>query len=467
MSKHISPIVLPPSLTNGANEPLYLDSMGKLPTVDGSNLTGVTGGGGSLLVDNAIILKETSLKADGTTLPGQLAEVGGTWTTITGSPSAVIQSGKITSSNSSVAYAGYNLQNSTYLLSFLLHAPTTGGRVSAAIFRTTQALANGFLIQSSDNALGLYKKTGSSYTLVTSSSHPLSSAPILVKIAVNELSFTIYANDVVLYTSTSPNSALYESDQWIAVGGDDNGGISNVKVITPSPLLDKLSIREQASSAVQTINSNGSISQVIYTLPTGTITDNYTYGPYSLVEPTSVIRGNLVIGGSSGLKLVPLNWTTSTGGSFSGSLVTLASNGSGALAYTIINSANDFEVVVTHFDSASADGIVVFLDEDATEYYVWLGGGQAFLSGQYTFSSDLQTTVNSSTPTSLGATTYPVYVKMKKSGADLLIQKSSDGITYTTLLTRSGVIIGQPLYLKTLLAVPVGTGKSIDIKLYV
>lgn len=281
-------------------------------------------------------------------------------------------------------------------------------------------------------------------------------------------SIVVYLNNVLLTVLATPTTKAFVESNYVGLymaGGTNNGIVESFKVkpITPTLYLEAASIRDQATSVVQTINSNGSISQVVYTLPTGTITDSYTYGPNSLVEPTSVTRGNLVLGGSTGLTLTPLTWTTTNGGSQAGNILTLATIGSGALAFTTINSANNFELITTY--TAAAPTMVVFLDEDAVQAYGW-PGGQTFLSGQYIVGTDLYSAsapANSEIVSTVPS--YPFYVKMKKSGADLLIQKSSDGITYTTVLVRTGVLVGQPLYPKALLAA--STNTSIDIKLYV
>jgi hypothetical protein len=184
----------------------------------------------------------------------------------------------------------------------------------------------------------------------------------------------------------------------------------------------------------------------------------------------SAVTGAAVTNGSTvtGITLTPITWTTANGLTQSGSSITLAATNSGGLSTPTINSANPFEIVVTMASNAAAEALVVLLDDENSANFTWTTTNPMIM-GVFTITGNLTSCLQYSgggagTNQNHGAVTFPYYSKLKKSGSDLLLQGSTDGINYTTLRTRAGILTGQTLYLKTLLAA--GSNKGVDVKLY-
>jgi hypothetical protein len=344
----------------------------------------------------------------------------------------------------------------------------------------------------------------------------------------------------------APQSPIYSAYDWGLIGGGGGGGGGAASTTTALS-------RDSASSVSQTVNANGSVTQVIYSFisPQGTITDTYTYGANSTTEPTSVTRGSFVstatdpisdfvvsadgnqltysVSGapitaltgtllgtdtadrtlthvSSGVALIggesilnsdtgitvtltsttptltsavtgmavtnnstrnpptALTWSTANGGSQAGAVLTLAIPGNGSISAPSINSANPFEVLITLDNAAIANALVVYLDNDNTANFSW-DATNTFLLGAYNVNTSLYAAIAQGAQSQdLGAITFPQYVKLKKSGSDLILQQSTDNKTFTTAYTSSGVLTGQTLYLKALLAGD--SNRSADVKLY-
>jgi len=324
-------------------------------------------------------------------------------------------------------------------------------------------------------------------------------------------------------------------------------------------------IRTTATSIAQTINANGSVTQIVYTFSTGTITDSFTYGANSLTEPTTVSRGSFVptgatvfatsytqslsaasgttptpvtitytpVGGdwSSGVVLTPsvsgitgtfnpvtlsptgsgsiqsvftpsslgagslsvansgaltnpstATYTNNAGGlakqtlafaagagiTITGDTVAIAAAGQGTKSSLAINSANAFEVIVSYTSQALSSTVVMALGTTDTANYAW-NGSNTYVTAVHSNSGNLiRTTVGGGASNNfVTGTAFPVKVKLRKAGADIIFSSSTDGgTTYTDRHTLVGALTGSPtLYLRTFNAAT--ANQQVDIELFV
>jgi len=322
-------------------------------------------------------------------------------------------------------------------------------------------------------------------------------------------------------------------------------------------------IRTTATSIAQTINANGSVTQIVYTFPTGIITDSFTYGANSFTEPTTVSRGAFVptgapasatsytqvlsaasgstpppltityapVGGnwSSGVVLTPsvsgitgtfnpvtlsptgsgsiqsvftpssvgvgslavtnsgaltnpatatyinnaigltkqtLAFSAGAGITITGDTVAIAGAGQGTRSSLAINSANAFEVIVSLTSEALSSTLVTVLGTTDVANYAW-NGGNTYLIGAYTTLSELfRTTVGGAATSFVASTAFPVKIKYRKSGADIILSTSTDGGTvYTDRHTVVGALTGNPtLYLRVFNALT--PNQQVNIELF-
>ena len=183
------------------------------------------------LIEDVLILKETSFKSNTTTVVGSIPEVGDIWTSAGSFPSPTIFNEKIIGA-SGLAVASYNLQDNDYSLSFEIHSPTITGQTTRAYFRTTQSLTNAFVIESSEEELRLIFKEGSTETLLEVTDHFFNASPITVEVFCSPYSFKILVDGGLFYRTTATSENLFSVNTWVAFGSSNQeGGISKVQVL--------------------------------------------------------------------------------------------------------------------------------------------------------------------------------------------------------------------------------------------
>lgn len=129
----------------------------------------------------------------------------------------------------------------------------------------------------------------------------------------------------------------------------------------------------------------------------------------------------------------------------------------GAMGTDTLNLAAPWEVEVEYATSAATQGIVVFLDDDATQNYTW-NAANVFLAGAYHFGDVVNAPTTGSTPNNTGLTlsSFPCTVKMARSGDDVQYRVAYGAGAYGAVFyTNTGVLAGKTTgYLKCLFAVP-------------
>lgn len=213
-------------------------------------------------------------------------------------------------------------------------------------------------------------------------------------------------------------------------------------------------------------------STVTYTVNTpfvfgDTITFSYTQGVNKIQDMSGNFAANLVnqsVTNNVAASAQIVAWenlagSTSTSGGFLNYGGSLPSGGRGTVA---INTANPFEVYAELTTLSPAT--VLFLDKDASNSYAW-GGGQVFEAGVYTVSGNLYWAVNGTTPNGLGSITLPVWVKLRKSGSDIILSKStSENGSYTDVKTFTDALNAiSTLYIHVLFAAN-SSGDKIQVK---
>lgn len=156
--------------------------------------------------------------------------------------------------------------------------------------------------------------------------------------------------------------------------------------------------------------------------------------------------------GGGGQTLV--DWTSTSNATDSGDFLTL--NGTtipaGGLGTMTVDATQDFVVEIRYQNQASGEAVVVFLDSDNTASYTW-ESNLAFNIGIYHFSGTVYAAPNGYAAVNTGGT-YAPYLRMTKSGNNVVFSRSTDGSNFTDFYTANGVLSGATtLYLKALFAV--------------
>lgn len=164
----------------------------------------------------------------------------------------------------------------------------------------------------------------------------------------------------------------------------------------------------------------------------------------------------------SQIALTPLTFNTSNGASQSGYTLTFSTVG-GAIASQTIDTTLPFELITYISSAANSQALVIYLDDDNTANYNY-DPSNAYLLGSFTSGGSLYFTEVGGTGTALSGLSFPLYVKQAKSGNDLIMSTSADGLTYTLIHTRINALVNVPTaYIKAVCLQPY---VSIDIKLY-
>ena len=139
---------------------------------------------------------------------------------------------------------------------------------------------------------------------------------------------------------------------------------------------------------------------------------------------------------------------------------------SGGLGSLSIDSTQAFSVVIELSATQSVtDGIVVFLDSVNTANYTW-NVANNYLLGMFHTGGQQYKTLGATTSSALGAVVLNSLLRMRKSGNDIVMERSVDaGVNWSTLGTETGILTGQTtLYLKAMFTTG-GASKKIRTKI--
>lgn len=128
--------------------------------------------------------------------------------------------------------------------------------------------------------------------------------------------------------------------------------------------------------------------------------------------------------------------------------------GAGARADITIDATQPFRVEWELETSAKHLALVVYLDDEITDTFVW-AGGKVFLTGAYWYDGSIYHANGGYNATSPDTQALPVRMKMEKSGNNIVVSKSTNGgVNWTVTYTDTGRLSGKStIYLKALFAV--------------
>jgi hypothetical protein len=179
-----------------------------------------------------------------------------------------------------------------------------------------------------------------------------------------------------------------------------------------------------------------------------------------LTDPSSVSQA-FSPGGAPG---VPLTWTTANGATITGNNVALAATGNGSIATPAIDATQPFEVIINWAPSNSSSGMVAYIASDSNTSFAW-PNPSGLIAGMYRTGADAITVPPLASPVSIGTRAESAFIRMRKSGNDVIMDRSVDGVTYAGARTITGVLTGQTqVWLKVLAAVGAA---NLDVNLYV
>jgi len=160
-------------------------------------------------------------------------------------------------------------------------------------------------------------------------------------------------------------------------------------------------------------------------------------------------------GGGSTMPSGPIDWTVTAPVTEDGTYVAnpAGSTGVGATSTDYIDPSDQFEIVVELPNNVSeTNAVVVYLDDDNAAEYAW-ASGLDFVAGVYQYGGTFYRPVGGYAADALGISGLPKWIKLLKSGNDLVYQVSTDGVSYTTQYTATGVLAGlTQLWVKALFA---------------
>lgn len=243
-----------------------------------------------------------------------------------------------------------------------------------------------------------------------------------------------------------------------------NAAPSNI-VLTYNETINPAIIPATSTGAVSGKTITGvaiSGSTVTYTVNTpfvfgDTITFSYTQGVNKIQDMSGNFAANLVsqavtnnIASSSQI-VVWENLVNASGSTNAGFITTNGTLPSGGRGTVAINTANNFEVFAQFTTLSPAT--VLFLDRDSTNAYVW-GASQTFEAGAYQVGGNLYWAVNGTVPNNMGAVSIPIWVKLRKSGNNIILSTSAtENGSYTDVKTFTDAIVGvSTLYIHVLFA---------------
>lgn len=144
----------------------------------------------------------------------------------------------------------------------------------------------------------------------------------------------------------------------------------------------------------------------------------------------------------------------------------VTSTPSGGRATTTIDPTAAFDVIITCDSNDLSGGVVVYLDEVDTANYNW-DGTNDFLFGVFNISNGQYKALIGGSANSIDAnSTFPMLMRLRKSGNDIIVAISTDGgDNWTDTETQVGILSGaaNPLYVKALFAVG-GAAKRIAVQ---
>jgi len=126
----------------------------------------------------------------------------------------------------------------------------------------------------------------------------------------------------------------------------------------------------------------------------------------------------------------------------------------GSASLGTIDATSAFEVIVEYpLDPSETNATVIYLDTNNTANYTW-ASGLDFIAGVYQFEGNFYRPVGGYDATNFtGVSGLPNYVKMRKSGNDLIYSSSTNGTDYTDRHTVTDALLGiTDIYVKGLFA---------------
>lgn len=288
-----------------------------------------------------------------------------------------------------------------------------------------------------------------------------SSNNLAAALSAQAVTNNIAAPDVVAPTISTKVVADANKNKIVLTYNEDLDGtsvpattdfaVSGGKTVTNVAIVDAI--------VTLTVNSNYAYGD--------TITVSYTAGTNKIKDPSGNLAANLTASAVTNNIAAPsqiLAWENLVGGATdSGGFLnyggTLPSGGRGTIS---IDTTQPFEVFA-QLNSLNP-ATVFFLDRDSANGYVW-GAGQAFEAAVYHATSTLYWAVDDNVANSLGAVSLPIYVKLSKSGNDILLGTCATEFgSYTTVKTFTNALVGVPtLYIHVLFAAN-AAGDKIQVK---
>jgi hypothetical protein len=161
---------------------------------------------------------------------------------------------------------------------------------------------------------------------------------------------------------------------------------------------------------------------------------------------------------------VPLTWTTANGATITGNNVALAATGNGSIATPVIDATQPFEVIINWEPSNSTQAMVAYIASNSNASFAW-PNPSGLIAGMYRFAPTAFTVPPTSSPVAIGTAAESVFMRMRKSGNDIIMDRSVDGVTYAGARTLAGALTGQTqAWLKVLAA---NGAANLDVNLYV
>lgn len=192
-----------------------------------------------------------------------------------------------------------------------------------------------------------------------------------------------------------------------------------------------------------------------------TILLNSDIGVQDNFNNVSSILSSLNVTNNIGGQIV--TWANLTNASDSGGFLNYLNTTSGGRGTVSIDATQPFEVYAQLTSLSPAT--VLFLDTDSANAYVW-GATQAFQAGVYQVGGTaLYAAVNGTVPISLGAYSVPGYVKLRKSGNNIILSTcATENGVYSDVYTFTNALVSvNTLYIHVLFAANT-VGDKIQVK---
>lgn len=226
--------------------------------------------------------------------------------------------------------------------------------------------------------------------------------------------------------------------------------VSGGKTVTLVEIVD--------NTVTLTVNSDYAVGNVItvsYAPGTNKLQD--FSGNFSAALSSQAVTNNIA---ASAQVVI---WENLVNATDSGGFINYQATNSGGRGTVSIDPTIQFEVYAQFTSLCPAT--VMMLDKDAINAYVW-GGTQVFEAGCYYYGAGANYAVNGTAFTEFdGAFPLPSFLKLRKSGNDIILSKSAtENGTYTDVHTFTGALTGlSVLYIHVLFAAN-GPGDKIQVK---